>query len=171
VLIDDAGPSTYLDIQAMSGTLPFGLRHYWKGHFITSVDADLLVRLAEAVARQPIHDSFVLIEAITGAARNEPAGGAAFGQRAARWNATTLAIWESPDDDAAAIDWARRTTEIVEPRSLSGAGYANYAPVDETADRVRASFGNERFARLVAVKHRYDPDNIFRFNLNIPPTG
>jgi FAD/FMN-containing dehydrogenase len=171
VLLDDAGPRTYLDIQAMSGTLPFGLRHYWKGHFITSIDADLIVELGESVARQPIHDAFMLVEAISGAARVEPAGGAAFGQRAAHWNATTLAIWESPDDDAAAIDWARRTTAIVEPRSLSGAGYANYAPFDETADRVRASFGDERFARLGAVKRRYDPDNVFRFNLNIPPGG
>ncbi|MEO7117901.1 MAG: BBE domain-containing protein, partial [Candidatus Limnocylindrales bacterium] len=54
---------------------------------------------------------------------------------------------------------------------LSGAGYANYAPVDETDDRVRAAFGTDRFERLVGIKHRYDPDNAFRFNLNIPPSG
>jgi FAD/FMN-containing dehydrogenase len=34
---------------------------------------------------------------------------------------------------------------------------------------VRVAFGAERFARLAAVKRRYDPDNVFRFNLNVPP--
>ena len=54
------------------------------------------------------------------------------------------------------------------PASLTGAGYANYAPVDETPERIRAAFGSERFERLAAVKRRYDPENVFRFNLNIP---
>jgi FAD/FMN-containing dehydrogenase len=169
VVLDDVAPRSYIDVQEMSGILPFGLRHYWKGHFITGIDGALIERLAEAIVRQPIRDAFCLIEAIVGKAREEPAGGAAFGQRAARWNATTLAIWESPEDDAAAIAWARETTDLLRPRSLSGAGYANYAPFDETADRVRASFGDVRFERLVAVKRRYDPDNAFRFNQNIPP--
>jgi FAD/FMN-containing dehydrogenase len=45
----------------------------------------------------------------------------------------------------------------------------NYSPVDESADRVRAAYGDERWDRLVAVKRRYDPENRFRFNHNIPP--
>ena len=52
---------------------------------------------------------------------------------------------------------------------MTGAGYANYAPVDEPIERVRLAFGTERFARLAAIKARYDPDNRFRFNLNIAP--
>ena len=55
--------------------------------------------------------------------------------------------------------------------SLTGAGYGNYAPVDETAERVRAGFGDERFERLRRVKARHDPDNVFRFNHNIPPAA
>ncbi len=53
--------------------------------------------------------------------------------------------------------------------SLTGAGYANYAPVDETNERVRLAFGTERFSRLAEVKARYDPDNKLRFNLNVAP--
>jgi FAD/FMN-containing dehydrogenase len=113
--------------------------------------------------------SFLLLEAITGRGRTEPDGGAAFGQRDARWNASALAIWENADDDAAHIAWTRRVADDLERSSLTGAGYGNYAPVDETAERVRRAFGDERFERLAQVKRRYDPDNVFRFNHNIPP--
>lgn len=104
-----------------------------------------------------------------GAGRTEPPGGAAFGQRAARWNASALGIWESPEDDEARIRWARRTAALLEPYSVSGAGYVNYSPADESSERVQAAYGDERWQRLVAAKRRYDPDNMLRFNHNIPP--
>jgi FAD/FMN-containing dehydrogenase len=104
-----------------------------------------------------------------GAGRIEPEGGAAFGQRAASWNASALAIWELAEDDERAIGWARRVADLLEPSSLTGAGYVNYSPVDETSERIRAAYGPERYERLVAVKRRLDPENIFRFNHNIAP--
>jgi FAD/FMN-containing dehydrogenase len=160
---------TYVEIQS-DGTLPFGLRHYWKGHFLRELDAPAAAAIATAMRTAPPGSmSFVLLEAMNGRARIEPAGGAAFGQREARWNASAIAIWEDPADDAAQIAWARRTTDGLAISSLSGAGYGNYAPVDETDDRVRAGYGPERYARLRAVKRRYDPDNVFRYNHNIPP--
>ena len=58
----------------------------------------------------PVGEAFVLLEAITGGARTEPAGGAAFGQRAARWNVSALAIWETPPTTLA-IGWARRVAD------------------------------------------------------------
>ncbi len=112
--------------------------------------------------------SFMLLEAITGRARSEPAGGAAFGQREARWNVSAIAMWEDPSEDSSMIAWARQVVDSLGPSSFSGAGYGNYA-MDEPADRVRAAFGPERFERLAKVKRRYDPDNMFRFNHNIPP--
>jgi FAD/FMN-containing dehydrogenase len=168
---DDAGSRSYIETQEMSGRLPFGLRHYWKGHLLRSFDSELLARLVAAVRVSPVPEAFFLIESIVGAARNEPPGGAAFGQRGATWNSTVLTIWESPDDDDRAIAWSREAAASMVPWSFSGSGYANYASSDETSDRVRAAFGAERFARLAAVKRRYDPDNVFRFNLNIPPEG
>jgi FAD/FMN-containing dehydrogenase len=157
-------------MQAFSGLLPFGLRHYWKGHFLARLDGDLLAALAsEAVAEDAAGHSFVMLEGLTGAGRTEPVGGAAFGQRAAAWNASALGIWESPEDDARGVAWARRVASLLEPASLSGGGYVNYSPADETGDRVRAAYGDERWERLVAVKRRYDPTNVFRYNHNIPP--
>ena len=168
---DDSGSRSYIDIQEMSGRLPFALRHYWKGHFLQALDAELLDRLIAIVRTTPVPNAFFLLESIVGAARDEPVGGAAFGQRGATWNATVLTIWESAADDERAIAWAREAAEAMLPWSYNGGGYANYAPADETPTRVRASFGPERFARLAAVKRRYDPDNVFRFNLNVPPGG
>jgi FAD/FMN-containing dehydrogenase len=168
---DDCAQQSYIDIQEMSGRLPFGLRHYWKGHFLRALDTELMAKLVAAVRAAPVSNAVLLIESIVGKARQEPPDGAAFGQRGATWNATVLTIWESPEDDTRAIAWARDTAETMLPWSFNGGGYANYASADETDERVRAAFGPERFARLAAVKRRYDPDNVFRFNLNIPPAG
>ena len=164
----DLVPATYLEVQASSGILPFGLRHYWKGHFLRDLDDAALESVASALETAPPGMPFMLLEAITGRARAEPAGGASFGQREARWNVSAIAMWEDPSDDGSMIAWARQVADSLSPSSFSGAGYGNYA-MDEAADRVRAAFGPERFDRLARVKRRYDPDNVFRFNHNIPP--
>jgi FAD/FMN-containing dehydrogenase len=170
IISDELGPKTYLELQALAGILPFGLRHYWKGHFLRELDADLFEALVATVSHDlHVGAAFVLLEGMVGAGRAEPEGGAAFGQRAATWNASALAVWESPEDDERAIGWARHVADLLEPHSLTGGGYVNYSPVDETAERVRAAYGDERWKRLVAVKRRYDPDNVFRFNHNIAP--
>ena len=169
VLVDELRPMTYLELQADSGIIPFGLRHYWKGHFIESLDADRFAELAANVAAPAsMTAAFVLLEGITAAGRLEPDGGSAFNQRDAAWNASAIAMWESSADDAAGIAWTRSIADSIEPWSMSGAGYVNYSPPDETGTRVRAVFGEERWRRLVAVKRRYDPANLFRFNHNIP---
>jgi FAD/FMN-containing dehydrogenase len=164
-------PVTYAELQSRTGILPFGLRHYWKGHFIRDLDQTAIDAILAASSRVPRGHSFILLEAISGRARQEPAGGAAFGQRGARWNASALGIWEDPAQDAENIAWVRETVDALRPSSYTGAGYGNYAQADEPAERVKAAFGPERWARLVEVKRRYDPDNIFRFNHNIPPTA
>jgi FAD/FMN-containing dehydrogenase len=170
VLSDELRPMTYLELQALAGVLPFGLRHYWKGHFLRALDASTFERLVQSLGDEDAVDTaLILLEGIVGAGRIEPEDGAAFGQRAAAWNVSALAIWESPQDDEMAIGWSRRVNDIVAPLSLTGGGYVNYSPVDESAERVRAAYGDERWTRLLAVKRRYDPDNVFRFNHNIAP--
>lgn len=164
----DIVPATYQELQARTGKLPFGLRHYWKGHFVRELDPAAIEAAVTAMETAPAGHSFMLLEAITGQARSEPAGGAAFGQREARWNVSALAIWEDPAEDETMRDWARRTADGLTGSSLTGAGYVNYS-TDETPGRVRAAFDDARWDRLVAVKRRYDPDNVFRFNHNIRP--
>ena len=160
---------SYETVQIGNGTLPFGLRHYWKGHLLRDIDPAAAAAIVAGIRSRPNEHSFLLLEAMTGQARREPEGGAAFGQRGARWNVSALAIWEDPAEDARQIAWARQVADSIAPASYSGAGYANYASYDESDTRVRAAYGPERFARLQAIKRRYDPDNVFRFNLNVPP--
>ena len=80
----------YPDLQAMSGRLPFGLRHYWKGHFLRTLDESVIGGDRRLAGRAAGRHSLILLEAIRGAAHVEPEGGAAFGQRAATWNASAL---------------------------------------------------------------------------------
>jgi FAD/FMN-containing dehydrogenase len=170
VTSDDLGPKTYLELQAQAGILPFGLRHYWKGHFLRELSVGTIEALVDSIGAEDAPAlAFILLEGIVGAGRIEPAGGAAFGQRAAAWNASALAIWELPGEDETAIGWARRVADIVAPASLTGGGYVNYSPIDESADRVKAAYGADRYSRLVSIKRRLDPENVFRFNHNIRP--
>ena len=168
VVSDTLAPMAYPDVQALAGRLPFGLRHYWKGHFLGALDETVIGGVVASLADRP-PGSVILLEAIRGKAHVEPEGGASFGQRAATWNASALAIWEDASLDDAHISWARATADRLAVGSMTGAGYANYASSDETIERVRLAFGVDRFRRLTKIKAKYDPGNRFRFNLNIAP--
>ncbi|MDQ6793724.1 MAG: FAD-binding oxidoreductase [Chloroflexota bacterium] len=162
---DTVRACSYLEVQAMSDMTPFGLRHYWKGHFVRDIPESLVQATIDDFVKARMLGG-ILIEPIVGVARQEPSGGSAFGQRAATYNVSALASWEDPDEDADRIAWARNYASALEPLSVSGGGYLNYS-TEETGERVRAAFGEEKFSRLVALKSKWDPDNRFRFNHNV----
>jgi FAD/FMN-containing dehydrogenase len=168
LLVDDAKRRPYLELQ-LAQDLPFGLRHYWKGHFVRDLPDALIDELYARFDAAPKPPGAILIEAIHGAAKRVPADATAVGFRDASFNVSALGIWEDAGDDEAMIAWARDTAGAVAPFSLAGGGYLNYMQADEPLERVRAAYGAERFERLRAVKRQYDPDNVLRFNQNIPP--
>jgi FAD/FMN-containing dehydrogenase len=145
-------------------------RNYWKGHFVAELPDrlidDLIVRMS-ALGRPP---GGILIESLHGAPKDVAPSSAALGYRDAAFNVSAMASWTEPAHDDESIDWARSTAAAIEPWSVSG-GYANYMQADEPIDRVRAAFGPDSFARLQALKSRYDPDNVLHRNQNIPPAG
>jgi FAD/FMN-containing dehydrogenase len=169
VLVDDLRPMAYLELQAMNEPMPFGMRHYWKSHFVGQAGDGLIEAIVDSVSR--ISAGLVLVEPIHGVAHRIPEEHAAFGARRAVANVSALAIWTDETRDAEEVAWARDSATRFEPFSLQGGGYLNYAPADEPPSRVEAAFGSQRFARLRAVKRRCDPDNRFRFNANIPPAA
>jgi FAD/FMN-containing dehydrogenase len=160
-------PMTYPEVQTIFAEIPFGLRNYWKGWFTAELPDELVDRSVDAYAGVPSGHSVVLIEAPHGAVARIPAESAAFAQRDARYNVSALAIWEDPGDDGANIEWARAYADAV--GHYATGGYVNYLGADEPIDRVRAAYGPATLERLIRLKRRCDPTNLFQLNQNIPP--
>ena len=90
----------------------------------------------------------------------------AFVGRDARYIMNVHGRWSDAADDEQVRNWARRVFQDAAPHA-TGSGYVNFLTEDE-AERVAAAYG-ANYARLQAVKRRFDPDNLFRMNLNIEP--
>lgn len=166
-LSDDLRPMNYQEAQGMNGLLPFGLRHYWSGHFVTDLHPQTVSALCESLEPAPGLNT-ILLEPLTGLARRIDPETAAFPAREARWNVTGLGIWTDPSRDEEQRSWARGISQAVAPWSLLGGGYSNYAAHDEPPSRAQTMLGTHRWDRLRQVKRRYDPGNVLRFNPNIP---
>src|SRR5437762_1440398 len=87
----------------------------------------------------------------------------------AKYSLLGNAKWTDSARDEENIRWARDGFAVLQPHLGSGA-YANYL-VNEPRERVRQAYGAETYDRLVALKDRYDPANVFRLNQNIEPTA
>lgn len=171
VTSDALRPLTYAEMQATNPLLPFGLRHYWKGHFLHSLPDDLVEVSARHITQRPATGfSTLLIEFIGGAALRIPSEAMAFDQRQARVNASALGIWASSEADSEHVKWARGYAAAAASHA-TGAEYVNYMMEDVPNDRLRVTYGAAKFERLRAAKVRYDPDNLYRFNQNIVPSA
>jgi hypothetical protein len=172
-LVDDVRRRPYLELQRITGELPFGLRHYWKSHFLRELpDEAIDLSIEHFGAREPQAHGSILIEPFHGAARRVPLDETAWNERSARYNASCLAIWDNAADDDREIAWSRGYAAALEPWwTAGGGGYLNYGSPDEPVERIRAAFGEAKFARLQQVKRRWDPENRFRFNTNIAPAS
>ena len=73
-------------------------------------------------------------------------------------------------DDEPHVEWSRRAWDRLQPWSCGG-GYVNHLAADEGGDRVRQAYGDDTWDRLVALKRRYDPANVFHLNQNIDPSA
>ena len=145
-------------------------RNYWKGHFVDKLSDALIDDLLEGITVLDRPPGGILIESLHGAPKDLHSSSAALGYRDAAFNVSVMASWIDPTQDEESISWARETAAAIEPWSVSG-GYVNYMQADEPLDRVRAAFGPNSFARLQALKSRYDPDNVLHRNQNIPPAA
>jgi FAD/FMN-containing dehydrogenase len=143
-------------------------RNYWKGHFVHELADELLDDLLARMVAFGHPPGQILIESLHGAPKDTDPSSAAVGFREAALNVSVMASWLDPALDERLIAWARETAAAIEPWSVSG-GYVNYMQADEPIERVRASFGEQAFERLQALKIRYDPNNVLHRNQNIPP--
>ncbi len=149
--------------------LPKGLQWYWKAGFVKELtDAAIAEHLRHA-ARSPSELSLMHLYPINGAVHRVGPGETAWAARDATWSMVIAAIDPDPAKAAALKAWGRAYWEGLRPYTLGG-GYVNFMSDDEGADRVRASYG-ANWDRLVAMKRKYDPANLFRVNQNIGPTA
>jgi len=146
--------------------LPAGLRHYWKGVFARELTDGAIAAHVEYGRRIPCVETATILFPIDGACHRVGPEATAFAHRRARFATGLGPSWRDPADDAANIDWGRRYYEALRPHSDEG-GYVNFMSGDDQ-HRVRENYG-ATYERLVAVKRRYDPGNLFRLNQNVAP--
>ena len=170
LLEDGVRAHTFLDQQRVFDSAYGENRHYWKGHFVRELPDELLDELLGRVVALGRPPGGILIESLHGAPKEVDGATGAVGFRNAAFNVSVMATWTDPGLDEQYIAWARETAAAIEPWSFSGGGYVNYMQADEPIERIRAAFGDEAFARLQALKRRYDPGNVLRRNQNVPPS-
>jgi FAD/FMN-containing dehydrogenase len=167
-VVDLSGPMPFVVAQSLfDPEYPDGRRYYWKSIYLSDVgdaETELIHRYA---ATRPSPLSSIDIWALGGAMRNEPEGGSAFAKRDAPFLLGVEANWDDPTDDDANIVWTREL--IAEASELSPGGtYLNFPGfVEEGEQLLRDTYG-EKYQRLQEVKAAYDPENLFRSNLNNP---
>ena len=119
-------------------------------------------------ARCPSPMSKLILEHFHGAAVRPKPRDTAFPHRDAGYSVLIIAQWRDAADNERNITWAKETFALLEPFTRRSV-YSNYMGDDEGLTRVRLAYG-ENFVRLQKLKDRYDPDNLFRHNQNIPPS-
>lgn len=172
-LADMIGPMPYVQIQKMMDEgFPAGRQNYWKSNFLKDLDFQAIKIIVDHVAKAPSPFSAVAIEQLGGAVNRVGMDDTAFNHRDARYNLLIVGIWADLAAKAENVKWVRDLWDAMEPYS-SGGVYVNYLgqEADEGAERIKAAYGPEKYERLVALKNKYDPTNLFRMNQNIKPSA
>jgi FAD/FMN-containing dehydrogenase len=168
-LLDLSGTVPYTALQRMFD--PFfpahTLRYYWKSMYLANLDAAAVRTVREHVASRPSTMSMAGLWALGGAFARVDASATATGSRDAPFLLEILANWADPADSDANVAWARGFFAAMEPYG-TGKTNLNFPGFGDEPSFVRAAFG-EHWARLVEVKRRYDPTNLFQVNQNVRP--
>lgn len=166
-LFDWCGPIPYPALQAMFDPFyPKGMQWYWKGDFVRTLP-DAAISAHVAHAQKANITSCMHLYPIDGAVHARSPTDTAWNTRDATWSLVIVGVSPDPSDKQSIREWATDYWKAVHPHDLAGA-YPNFMMADEGEARLHATFGSN-FAKLASVKRRYDPDNLFRVNHNIPP--
>jgi len=170
-IVDLSGPIPYTEAQkALDEDYPDGGRYYWKSANVEGMGEEIMDRLIAHAEAAPSGHSTIDVWYQGGAMGRVGAGESAFGDRSAPVLLGIEANWEEPRDDEANVAWTREVVEDMR-RFSDGGMYLNFPGfLEEGQDMVREAYG-ENYERLVALKNRYDPANLFRVNQNIKPTA
>jgi FAD/FMN-containing dehydrogenase len=160
--------SSFWELQhASDEALPWGRRYYAKGGFLRAIDSTSITWLTQCLSQAPNLDCDVYVIHLGGAVADVPEDATAYTGRAASFYWVVNGVWDDPEDDETCISWGRQTAEGLSKLSLAG-NYVNEQS-DVSPEATRLAYGDRTYERLVSVKQRYDPTNLFRLNQNIRP--
>jgi FAD/FMN-containing dehydrogenase len=162
-------PKPYVSHQTMfDAALPHGRHYYWKSHKLGPLADDIIDIVVEHAGQITSPLSSIPVFCLGGAVARVDEDATAFPHRDASHDINIVASWlpDQAGDAARHIDWVRALFAALEPHSRGV--YVNFTS-DDAADRVRVAYTDRQWARLTALKAKYDPTNIFRMNANIPP--
>ena len=145
------------------------MQNYWNADFLADLPDEAIDTLIEHTDRATSPMTATILVPGGGAIARVDDDAMAFGQREAPWNLHILNMWADPAENQEQIAWTKAFGDAMKPYT-TGRAYLNFIG-EEGSERVQAAFGPEKYARMVELKDRYDPHNLFRLNQNIPPSG
>jgi FAD/FMN-containing dehydrogenase len=155
----------YLAIQsAGDAVFPRGRRYYWKAQFLREISDEFIDVLLDRFPASPSPRALVVFQQVGGAIARVSPDATAYGNRDAAFDCFPISIWDSPADDPANVAWAQELWTALRPFSTGGVYVNNLG--EEGDERVRAAYG-DNLPRLIALKEKYDPMNVFCMNQNI----
>ncbi|WP_242929130.1 FAD-binding oxidoreductase [Pontibacter vulgaris] len=167
-IADVIGPHSYAGWQqAFDPLLTAGARNYWKSHNFTELQDEAIDTMIDYISQLPSAQTEIFIGQVGGQMKRIDDSETAYPHRSANYVMNVHARWEKATEDKKCITWARSFFQE-SAKYATGGVYVNFLTEDET-DRIHAAYG-PNYDRLVAIKERYDPDNIFRANQNISPS-
>jgi hypothetical protein len=168
-LFEIVAPMPYVAVQQLfDPALPPGTKAYLKSHDRTEYSDACIETIVENCARMKPGHSQVLMFQMGGQVGRLPDDATAFANRSTNFMDGYIAIWEDDAEKAEVMAWSRRFWEEMKPHSR-GSFNPNFSGDDEPPDRVALAYGAAKYARLGALKRKYDPENLFRLNQNITP--
>jgi len=146
---------------------PWGACNYWLSNFTTGLDDGLIDTAFERFATTPSPMNAILFEHFHGAVCRVPVDATAVPHRHEGWNLLLPSVWLDPADTDANVAWTRETQAAL-AEHLTERRWLNYLADDQGADAIRGAYG-PNYDRLVELKRRMDPENVFHLNHNIEP--
>jgi hypothetical protein len=169
-ILDFSGRSPYtVAQQGFDPFFPAGWFYYWKSLLLGDASDELLDTLVQLAADRPSPLGLLNFWQLGGAISRVPADATAYVRREAPHLLSIDTTWTDPADTEKCIAWTRKTWSDLQDKFGLGGAYLNFAGFGEEKEAlVRASYG-QNYDRLVEVKTKYDPGNLFRMNNNIQP--
>jgi FAD/FMN-containing dehydrogenase len=160
----------YVQLQSyLDATQPKGMHYYWKTEFLPRISRDFLKTIRELSDDCSIPKAQIGVLHLGGALNERSPDDGAVGNRDLQFACGIMGMWDPGEPKATEFQqWVRRGWERIRPFS-TGATYINFQTFDEDPQRIRATYA-ANYARLVEIKKKYDPENMFRMNRNIRPT-